>query len=219
MKKHWKKLHHHGKRVWFLFWHQDSAASWIANIVVAFLIIYFIFYPALGSVLGTEFPIVAVVSGSMEHGIRGDLCGQEFDEFYESFDNYWRICGSWYENIGISKEQFEAFPFKDGFNTGDMLILWRADRNNLEVGDILVFQAHKAQPIIHRVIRIWEEDGERFYQTKGDHNARSITQSLNEDKISEDRVYGKGAIRIPYFGWVKILFVDLVRPFGIEIER
>ena len=61
------KLKQHGKKAWNFFWNEDSVSSWIANIIVAFIVIRFIVYPVLGAALGTSFPIVAVVSESMEH--------------------------------------------------------------------------------------------------------------------------------------------------------
>ena len=202
------------KKIWKFIWDDDSIWSWFVNLVIAFLLIRYIVYPVLAIVLGTPFPIVAVVSESMEDGVHNDIiCGQSFPEFRDSFDNYWDVCGSWYENRGISKDEFRAFPFKNGFDKGDVIVLWRP--TNIEVGDILVFQANKAQPIIHRVVNI----SNGFYQTKGDHNSRSIASGLEETKISEDRVYGKGLVRVPYLGWMKIIFVEVVRPFGIVIER
>jgi len=214
-----ERFKHHSKRIWKFFWHEDSLWSWLANIIVAFLIIKFIIYPLLGLLLGTSFPIVAVVSESMEHGLYGNtLCGQDLPQFQESFANYWQVCGAWYENYGITKTQFQNFPFPDGFRKGDVIILWRANEKNLQLGDVLIFQSVKAQPLIHRVVRIGEEDGEIFYQTKGDHNANSY-QSLRETEISLDRVYGKGILRLPYLGWLKILFVDAVKPLGINIQR
>ncbi len=217
MKKTEKKLLTYSKKIWKFLWKDDSIASWLANIVVAFLLIRFILYPVLGIVLGTSFPIVAVVSESMEHGLHNNvLCGERFDLFKESFDNYWDTCGDWYEERGITKSEFKKFPFQNGFYKGDVIILWRV--SNLEVGDILVFQGNKPQPIIHRVVNKWDENGETYYQTKGDHNRDSFAPIL-ETKISEDRLYGKGIIRIPYLGWVKILFVDAVKPLGINIQR
>ena len=214
-----ERFKHHSKRIWKFFWHEDSLWSWLANIIVAFLIIKFIIYPLLGLLLGTSFPIVAVVSESMEHGLYGNtLCGQDFPQFQESFENYWQVCGSWYENYGITKEQFKGFPFQDGFRKGDVIILWRAHEKNLQLGDVLIFQSSKPQPLIHRIVRIWEEDNQTYYQTKGDHNANSY-QSLRETEISLDRVYGKGILRLPYLGWLKILFVDAVKPLGINIQR
>ncbi len=214
----WGTLKHHGKRAWHFFWHDDSLWSWIANIIVAFLVIRYLLYPLLGAVLGTSYPIVAVVSESMEHGPhRGMLCGKYPAEFRESFDDYWEVCGEWYEERGISKEQFRSFPFRDGFRKGEVIILWRANAGNLKVGDILVFSSNKPQPIIHRVIKISQEKGEYFYQTKGDHNSNSIEGG--ETRIGEERILGKGVVRVPYLGWVKILFVDAVKPLGITIER
>ncbi|MBI2112593.1 transglycosylase SLT domain-containing protein, partial [Candidatus Woesearchaeota archaeon] len=153
------KLKYHSKRAWNFFWNDDSIGSWIANIIVAFVLIRFLLYPLLGVILGTGFPIVAVVSESMEHGLHeGVLCGQEFIEFPESFENYWKVCGQWYTEQGITPEEFQNFKFKNGFNKGDVIILWRANRDNIQLGDILVFQGSKPQPIIHRVVKVFEEN-------------------------------------------------------------
>ncbi len=212
-------FHYHRKRVWHFIWKDDSIWSWLANIVIAFLLIRFIVYPILGVALGSSYPIVAVVSESMEHGTSGSIiCGQQFETFPESFSNYWKTCGSWYEERGISQEQFRKSSFSNGFNKGDVIILWRAHPHNIKVGDVLVFQANKPQPIIHRVVRIWQENGLYYYQTKGDHNSNSIF-SIGEDKIAEERVLGKGVLRIPYLGWMKILVVEALQPFGINIVR
>jgi hypothetical protein len=220
MREKLKRIKHHGKRTWNFFWDDDSIWSWIANIIVAFLLIRFIVYPVLGVVLGTSYPIVAVISESMEHGTTNEIiCGQQFKEFPESFDQYWNTCGQWYEEKGITKEEFRTYPFDDGFRKGDVILLWRANRDNLEVGDVLIFQGSKPQPIIHRIIKIWDEDGEYFYQTKGDHNNGMISGVYGEEKISESRILGKGLFRIPYLGWMKILFVDAVKPLGINIQR
>jgi len=181
-------------------------------------LIRFIVYPLLGIILGTSYPIVAVVSESMEHGLHNQIiCGQTLPEFRESFDNYWDVCGGWYEENAITKTQFEKFPFQNGFDKGDVIILWRA--NNLEVGDVLIFQGTKPQPIIHRVVKIHHEDDQIYYQTKGDHNRKSIAGTYGETRISQERIFGQGIIRIPYLGWVKIFFVDAVKPLGIKIER
>ncbi len=213
-------LKRHSKHVWQFFWHEDSVWSWIANIITAFLVIRFVVYPLLGIVLGTGFPIVAVVSESMEQGLhQGILCGRQFDEFQESFDNYWQVCGKWYEDQSITKEQFRQFSFHNGFRKGDVIVLWRAHSDNLNVGNILVFQGHRPQPIIHRVVKAWQENEDYYYQTKGDHNSGSIDGASGETKIGEERILGKGLFRIPYLGWVKILFVDALRPLGIDIQR
>ncbi|MBT4446923.1 signal peptidase I [archaeon] len=223
--KTYDKLKLLGRKTWHFLWHDESMWSWLANIVIAFIIIKFIFYPLLGLVLGTGFPVVAVVSESMEHKLyNGEICGQEYDYFPSGFDNWWEVCSYWYTNeeIDITKEQFEEFPIHNGFNKGDIIVLWRANVNNIDVGDILVFQSTKSQPIIHRVVKIWtteKENGELeyHYQTKGDHNSDSFAGYLGEDDITIDRVYGQSLFRIPFLGYIKIIFATILQLFGINI--
>ncbi len=209
------------QRLWYFIWEDDSIWSWLVNIGLAFILIKFLVYPGIGWLLGTSFPIVAVVSESMQHTPdQGLLCGRQMNDFKYSFNQYWSICGSWYEERGISPEQFLTFPLEDGFNKGDVIILMGARPGNLHIGDIVVYQGPKPQPIIHRLVKITEENGQPIYQTKGDHNSDSIhSESLNEEQIRHEILVGKGVIRIPYLGWIKILFVEAVRPFGWVIER
>ena len=221
-----EKFKQHGCRIWHFLWHDESIWSWIANIAIAFIIIKFIFYPVLGLTLGTTFPVVAVVSESMEHGLyNGEICGQDYDYFPSGFDNWWEVCGYWYtnENINIKKKNFLDFPMHNGFNKGDIIVLWRANINNIEEGDILVFQSTKSHPIIHRVVDVWTVENpqtaelEYHYQTKGDHNSDSFAGYLGEEDITIDRVYGKALLRIPYLGYIKILFAEFLGFFGVNI--
>ena len=221
-----EKLKQSGRRFWHFLWHDESIWSWIANIAIAFIIIKFIFYPVLGLTLGTAFPVVAVVSESMEHGLHnGEICGQSYDSFPGGFDNWWEVCGSWYtdEEIDISKEEFLDFPLHNGFNKGDIIVLWRANTQNIEVGNVLVFQSTKSHPIIHRVVNTWTTENsvtgelEYHYQTKGDHNSDSFAGYLGEEDITIDRVYGKALLRIPFLGYIKIIFAELLYLFGINI--
>ena len=119
----WKKI---WKKTWWFIWESDSIWSWIVNIILAFVIIKFLVYPGLGFVMQTSHPIVAVVSGSMEHKTvhpcmmrSGAGCLEVNKEYYEmcgnifekkqkvDFDFFWETCGSWYEdNTDITKEEF-----------------------------------------------------------------------------------------------------------------
>ncbi len=90
--------------------------------------------------------------------------------------------------------------------------------NNNDDGDILVFWGPRPQPIIHRVVKIWQnEDSSYHYQTKGDHNKDSFSGINGELDISEDRVIGQSLFKIPYLGWIKILFVDFLSLFGVNL--
>ncbi len=181
--------------------------SWIVNFVLAVIIIKFIVYPGLGLLLGTSYPIVAVVSESMEHD-------GNFDEWWQSK----AICDStlcsqqqFYNKKNITKKMFEKFDFKNGFNKGDVIILHGKKPKDIEIGEVIVFQAQREYPIIHRVVDKWEKQSKYYFTTKGDHNERSITNNvIAEHKIIEDRVIGVGTIRIPYLGWVKLGFTYII---------
>ncbi len=186
------------KKIWYFIWEDNSVLSWIVNVVLAFVIIKFLVYPGLGLLLGTTHPIVAVVTGSMEHD--------------EPFDEWWEKNEAYYTSIGITKEQFESFPMKNGFKRGDIIIL--GNSNNAKTGDIIVFRSGRPDPIIHRVIKM---ENENTYVTKGDHNrAPIIDDTLNEYDTKKSAVIGKSIAKVPFLGYIKIWFVDLLNGVGAQ---
>ena len=213
------------KKLWWFIWKDDSFASLLLNILIAIVMIKFVIYPVLGLILGTSFPVVAVVSCSMQHGTtncwadcylkgQGDLnycvnkekvlCGKTVES---SNVDYWSICGDWYAEREISKENFKLFQQSNGFNIGDIFVLKKA--GDIQVGDIIVYNNRISNaPIIHRVVGI--KDG--YYQTKGDHNSASFPF---EEKITGEQVYGKVLLKIPYLGWVKVGFNMMLKGVGI----
>ncbi|MFH0870472.1 MAG: signal peptidase I [archaeon] len=198
--KEWKPKSLFGK-AWYFIWYDDSPLSWIANVVLAYVLIKFIVYPGLGLLLGTNYPIVAVVSNSMEHS--------------SDFDTWWQNNEDYYLALNITKEGFEGYPYHNGFNRGDIMFLMGKAPKDIEVGDILVFQSKKPYPIIHRVIDK-QEKGMWVFQTKGDNNRGQIRDfELDETRVLESQAIGRAAIRLPWLGFVKIWFVDLLKLAGI----
>lgn len=206
------------KDFWNFLWHDDSLLSNILLIIVLFLFVKFILYPFIGFLFATKYPIVSVVSGSMEHKASYDkfsdsyvICGKYFNEPFDAdFDTFWKYCGYWYENKNISKEEFYNFPFKNGFDKGDIMFL--TGRGDIKIGDVIVFMSESNVPIIHRVVNITKTSYGTFYTTKGDHNPDSIKSfSLNEVNIPKSRVIGKAWFRIPKIGYVKIWFSELFK--------
>jgi signal peptidase I len=206
--RYWRDAKRIWRKVWHFIWEDDSWASWFVNVIIAFIIIKFIVYPVLGLVLATSHPIVAVVSGSMEHD--------------GSFDDWWAssaVCerpqctqGLYYDELGISKEAFREFKFRNGFNKGDIMFLFRSKPENIEIGDVIVFKAGRADPIIHRVISV-KSDGEDYvFMTKGDHNTASY---YFEASITEDAYIGKAFLRLPYAGYIKLGFAWFLEKIGI----
>lgn len=193
------------RSVWEFFWEEESWLSWFANLVLAFVVIKYLVYPALGLLLGTSFPIVAVVSGSMEHD-------SSFEDWWDTVcvreltENVTVTQGDIYSRFDISEEDFREFDFKNGFNKGDLMVLMGP--GNAGKGDVIVFMAdHRNDPIIHRAIQVKEVDGTKIFKTKGDNNCAIAPF---EEHVSESRTVGKAVLRIPLLGWVKIGFVNLI---------
>ena len=175
------------KKIWNFIFHDDSLLSWIVNIILAFVLVKFVIYPLLAFALGSQLPLVAVISGSMEHG------GLDFDV-------WWDENGAWYEERNITKEMFVQYRFTNGFDKGDVMILVGA--KDVEVGDVLVYQSSShPYPIIHRITAVYDTG---FYQIKGDNNDIADPQDVGSDQL-----IGKALYRIPKIGWIKIWFAEL----------
>ena len=211
-----KRLREVWGRLWHFFWEEDNLWSWALNIIVAFILIKWVIYPGLGLILNTNYPVVAVVSQSMEHNGIG-------------FNQWWAEGRQYHEAFNITQDDFQDFPFRNGFNKGDIMILYGVDGVN--IGDVVVFWGGKKEPIIHRVVKEWNDSGEIFFQTKGDNivtNKRSIQLYVNvfgmtvpkgtegaikvidETGIAKKDVVGKAIFRVPYLGYIKIWFIDLL---------
>lgn len=205
-KKKIKEIKKALRKVWWFIWESNSIWSWIVNIILAFVIIKFLIYPGLGFMLGTTHPVVAVISSSMEHPY-------QLDEWWSSKCCPDLICSmkvsqeELYTPYLITQADFKLFPFKKGFNKGDMMVL--AGAKDVKIGDIIVFNAdHRKDPIIHRIVNI----NESSYTTKGDNNCGSWDFEHN---IPKEKVIGRAVIRIPFLGWIKIGFMNLLRLIGI----
>ncbi len=195
-------------KFWRFIWEDNSIWSWLANIELAFILIKFVVYPVLGAVLSTSYPIVAVVSSSMEHNT--------------DFESWWSDAGSWYTKNDITKDNFTAFELKNGFNKGDIMVLKGAEAKDIKIGDVIVFRSArvhpKRDPIIHRVVEVEEKNGNLVFHTKGDNpltNKNPIDVCLPdgciyESDIWEEQIIGKAVARVPYLGYVKIVFMSLI---------
>ncbi|MBI2145152.1 signal peptidase I [Candidatus Woesearchaeota archaeon] len=123
------------------------------------------------------------------------------------FDKWWESMEKGYEKFNITYEQFRDFPLSNGFNKGDIIIIKGKKPEKIEIGDVIVFKADRPEPIIHRVVRKWEASGSAYFSTKGDMNSMQIGSEI---EIHEQRVIGTAWIRVPYVGYVKIAFTNLL---------
>ena len=216
-KNTWKDL----KKIWNWIWNSNSLFSWVVALGLIFLIVKFIFFPALSLIMGTSLPLAGVESSSMDHQITGEnsgslgLCGRTFSmKKNVNFNQYWAVCGEWYEDKNISKEMFESFPLHNGFRKGDIIVVW--GRFQPKVGDVIIFKPNPEstapRPIIHRIVAV----NDSFIETKGDHNQEQLSGSNNiyrtdETKIKHSQIIGKAVFKIPILGWVKIWITDFLK--------
>lgn len=206
-KKFSKQIKKGLKKLWGFIWESNSIWSWIVNIILAFVIIKFIVYPGLGLIVGTSHPVVAVISSSMEHN------GNNVDEWWASECCMDIMCTkrtsqeTLYIPYLITSNKFKEYSFKNGFNKGDIMVL--ANPKKAEIGDIIVFYIpNRPEPIIHRVVYM----NETSYSTKGDNNCGSWDF---EEDIQKDQVIGKAVLKIPFLGWIKIGFMNLLKLIGV----
>ena len=175
-----------GKGFWNWLWKSDSLLSLIVLLILAYIIIRFIFFPLLGFITSSPQSLLIVESCSMNHP--GIL----------SFENWWELRGDWYVEKGFTKEQLESYSYRFGMKMGDIVLLW--NRGEIEIGDVIVFDAGQNHPIIHRVISLDP------LQTKGDYNTGQLPAEKN---IPKENVMGKAVFRIPKLGWGKLVFVKI----------
>jgi signal peptidase I len=188
------------KKSWEVIWKDDSFKGWLISLVFIFVVIKFIFFPLLNLATGTSLPLAIVESCSMYHS--GNV--------FSNFDNWWEEHDLKYENINISKSEFESFIMKRGFSKGDILFIVKAKPEKLEVGDIIIFNANQKNPVIHRIIRIRQEDGNYIFSTMGDNNNGQLPVEIN---ITENQLVGKAVFRIvPSVGWAKLIFYERLKP-------
>jgi len=191
-------------KFWFIVWKDNSPKGWIISVIFLFIIIKFAFLPGLGLVTGTELPLAIVESCSMYH--QGNL--------FSNFDAWWERHEPKYAKLIINDLDFQDFIFKNGFNKGDILFIVKANPEKLKQGDVIVFNANKEHPLIHRIIEVKKQGDTRIFSTIGDNNNAQLTI---EKEISEDQIIGKAVFKLaPYIGWGKLIFYEKLRP---ESER
>jgi hypothetical protein len=194
-----------GENIFKRFWNflkEDSWQSLIVSLILAFIIIRFIFFPLLSFATGTSLPLVIVESCSMYHS---ENFAGIFNEPGFCPDGTSCTEAQLYGKFNISLSDTSNWKFQNGINKGDIIFV--IGPKNVKVGDIIIFgSSGSATPIIHRIINI-SPDGK--ITTKGDNNKGLLTQ---EQGIDKTQVQGRAVFRIPYLGWIKLIFFDFSKP-------
>ncbi len=174
------------KKFWE-FLKEDSLKSLIVTLILAFILIKFAIFPTLSFITGSTLPIVIVESCSMYHDEAG------FEGTFTKPDVY--------NDYNLGLEDTEDWIFPNGLKKGDIIFV--VGPKNIEIGDIIIFIGNARHPIIHRVM-----DDTEPYATKGDNYKTNSQQLASEKQIYDEQLIGKAVFRIPYLGWIKLIFFD-----------
>ena len=192
------------KKFWNLLWKDDSLKGWIFSILFLFILIKLILLPGLGLVAGTKLPLAIVESCSMYH----------HNGILSNYGEWWKRHEKKYQTYMVYENDFKEFPLKNGFNKGDILFITGAKPKDIQIGDIIIFQTEKKNPLIHRVIRKRKSNGEYIFSTIGDNNNGQLSI---EQTIHENQILGKAKFIVaPLLGWGKLIFFE---PFRTEYDR
>jgi signal peptidase len=83
-----------------------------------------------------------------------------------------------------------------GFKIGGLVVIKPVDVKTLEVGNVISFAIPDMDtPVCHRIIDIQYQNGQQFFQTKGDAN-----KSPDRDLVPATNVKGKEIFYTPYVG-------------------
>lgn len=94
--------------------------------------------------------------------------------------------------------QNDIYPFR-----GDVLLVRKVSAEVIEVGDVIIFNTPSvSDPVVHRVIDKWFNNGTYFFKTNGDNNLTPDTWTVKDSVEDEDDdIIGVVVFRIPHIGW------------------
>ncbi len=99
--------------------------------------------------------------------------------------------------FGVSAHPVLSGSMEPALKVGGLIFCRKIPVNEVEVGDIIGFNAQQGEKVTHRVIDVREEDGKRWFQTKGDANEDPDPDlvAIGEEKVD------KVVYHLPYLGF------------------
>jgi hypothetical protein len=171
------------KRIYVFLWEEDSPQSYIAFIIISYLLLKFVVYPGFLFVMGWQ-DVVSVLSSSMTHS--GDINATYY---------------AWLDSRDIN---YTGFPFPDGLEPGDAVVVRRVSPGQINVGDVIVYVPYKYtnESIIHRVVSKDVFGGKYYFTTKGDANSGIGIFEIN---ITDENIIGKAILSVPFLGYPRAI--------------
>lgn len=159
--------------------------------ILAIVLVVFIFWYGTKVALNTQYPALAVASGSMckPYGANCDGWSHPFKETLH--------VGDLIIVQGTVAEDIETALYPQEDTNGDIIVFRQLPND----GDL----------IVHRAISKEKRSGEWYFQTKGDGNSGPDSSKPN---IPEDQVIGEVILRVPWIGHIALF---MRTPVGVYV--
>jgi signal peptidase len=113
--------------------------------------------------------------------------------------------------FGVKPTVIYSGSMQPSMEVGDIAIVSDVPVDSIKEGDIIQYRTETAF-VIHRVHRIYEEEGSKLFITKGDANS-----DPDDTPILPDQITGKVIFNLPKLGWLPIFFRSIFKNIGINI--
>ena len=180
---------------------RHGTVHWVLELFLLLGMFYFAIAGILTVALRTDSYWMAVISPSMMHE------GERWRIYFENETTrreFLRAGGV--SNLVKDVDTYDTskFPIQGGFERGDLLIIQGVSSvSEITTGDVLMIDMPGTDPLTHRVLAMWEENGKVRFTTKGDHNDYLVP---NDRVIEPERVMGKVVFVIPKLGHIALWF-------------
>ncbi len=112
---------------------------------------------------------------------------------------YTRLTGAEPNIFGYQMMTVTSGSMEPTFRPGSIIIVDTNEGQDYQVGDVAMFWTLEDpdRNVTHRIINIYEQDGQRYYQTQGDNN-----NAPDQAPVTIDQIRGKYVnLTVPYLGY------------------
>lgn len=172
---------------------------WVLELLLTLGILYFAISGAMILIFRTNSFWMAVISNSMAHE------GETWRMYFE--DERARRAFFLAEGVpAIPQTTYDtsSFPIQGGFERGDLVFIQGVSSpSEISVGDVLIIDRspHNPTPLTHRVLAVWEDNGEVRFTTKGDRNPYLIADDM---VVLPEKIVGKVVFVVPKLGFFSL---------------
>lgn len=107
--------------------------------------------------------------------------------------------------FGFKPTVLVSGSMQPALDVGDIALIKNVNPAAIHEGDIIKFKDEDGTSIIHRVVAIREEEGQRTFQTKGDAN-----NDPDREPVHEYQIEGRVIYTLPKIGWISIGIKELL---------